>query len=220
MFVSPPAHDVLYRITSSHLQPVSVHVQCVWAGLSEVPLWLCFNLLTQQKAKETSETEAAKQPTKTSDSRLRRGHGHVAPLQPPEETLHLSQKPTSSRHYSEGHGCLHREWTRHRAEKLQQILLAETLVRFNHFKYGSIQPPSPPFWLFWNVFSLPEPSWPPPCSTKCLFLFFSFCPRHVRRAFRRSQEPLERPGAGVSPAASWTWQRKLQLFPHAFTACP
>ncbi|KAG7216461.1 hypothetical protein INR49_001947 [Caranx melampygus] len=36
-------------------------------------------VLVQQKAKETSETEAAKQPTKTSDSRLRRGHGHVTP---------------------------------------------------------------------------------------------------------------------------------------------
>ncbi|KAM7382959.1 hypothetical protein PAMP_002652 [Pampus punctatissimus] len=40
----------------------------------------------EQKAKETSETEATKQPTKTSDSRLRRGHGHVVP----QETLHLS----------------------------------------------------------------------------------------------------------------------------------
>lgn len=49
----------------------------VWGFIVLTPVSI---FLSQQKAKETSETEAAEQPAQAADARLRRGHGHVEPL--------------------------------------------------------------------------------------------------------------------------------------------
>lgn len=123
---------LVWTQTSDHTPPLSPSVGfCLISSFLVCPLLTCVILFSQQKAKETSETEATEQSTKTFDSRLRWGHGHVAV----QELLHFTcQRPTSSRHYSEGHGCLQHEWTCHRAEKLEKILLAQSRLGFNHFQ--------------------------------------------------------------------------------------
>lgn len=132
---------------------------------------LCCSLIsappTQQKAKEASETEAAEQPTKTSDFGLRRRHRHVGIQEgvgPPPCWPHPPASLPPLQFNTE---------RRSRGKKKKMAPGSETISSGVHHLHPAPAKPRP--------LSLSEPSWPPPSSLTrlhfaCFFRLLPFFP--------------------------------------------